>query len=196
MPGPNRAQCAPPHPPARIDRNRPQSSRAQNRHYPRPGKAVGEDAALQIFAKRLTDIRLWGVVVALAVELAFTSESLGAPDTPDLIAACAYSTGAIARFDSLASLQPPQRRIPAVARRQLVGCVALHNTPSLQQVDAAPSASVSYQERLSIVGGLVLEVCIQATRTRVPYAAWAQPWQACQRVFCTAFLRLSTRYLC
>jgi hypothetical protein len=37
---------------------------------PSPGNAVGEDAALQIFAKRLTDIGLGGVVVALAVELA------------------------------------------------------------------------------------------------------------------------------
>ena len=37
---------------------------------PRPGKAVGEDAALQILAKGLGDIRLWGVVVTLAIELA------------------------------------------------------------------------------------------------------------------------------
>ncbi|APW47167.1 hypothetical protein RA876_13275 [Rhodoferax antarcticus] len=33
-------------------------------------KAVGKDAAFQILAKRLLDIRRWGVVVALAVELA------------------------------------------------------------------------------------------------------------------------------
>ena len=37
---------------------------------PRPGKAMGKDAAFQILAKRLTDIGLGGVVVALAVELA------------------------------------------------------------------------------------------------------------------------------
>ena len=37
---------------------------------PRPGKVLGKDAAFQIFAKGLADIRLWGVVVALAVELA------------------------------------------------------------------------------------------------------------------------------
>jgi hypothetical protein len=37
---------------------------------PRPGKAVGEDAAFEVFAKRLADIRLWSVVVALPVELA------------------------------------------------------------------------------------------------------------------------------
>lgn len=41
---------------------------------PGPGKAVGEDAALQIFAESLTDIRLGAVVVALAVELAGTGE--------------------------------------------------------------------------------------------------------------------------
>ena len=41
---------------------------------PGPGKAVGEDAALQIFAKGLADIRPWGVVVALAVELACTCQ--------------------------------------------------------------------------------------------------------------------------
>lgn len=34
------------------------------------GKAVGKDTGLQIFAKRLADKGLWGVVVALAVELA------------------------------------------------------------------------------------------------------------------------------
>ena len=33
-----------------------------------------EDAALQIFAKGLADIGLWGVVVALAVELAGTGQ--------------------------------------------------------------------------------------------------------------------------
>jgi hypothetical protein len=37
---------------------------------PGAGKAVGEDAALQILAKGLADIRLWGVVVTLAIELA------------------------------------------------------------------------------------------------------------------------------
>ena len=37
---------------------------------PRPGKAVGEDAAFQVLAKGLADIGLGGVVVALAVELA------------------------------------------------------------------------------------------------------------------------------
>ena len=37
---------------------------------PRPGKAMREDAAFQIFAKRLEHIGLWGVVVALPVELA------------------------------------------------------------------------------------------------------------------------------
>ena len=32
-----------------------------------PCKAMREDATFQILAKRLTDIRLWGVVVALAM---------------------------------------------------------------------------------------------------------------------------------
>ena len=41
---------------------------------PRPGKAVGEDAALQILAKGLADIGLWGVVVALPVELVGAGE--------------------------------------------------------------------------------------------------------------------------
>ena len=41
---------------------------------PRPGKAVGKNAAFQIFAKGLADIRLWGVVVALAVELTGTGQ--------------------------------------------------------------------------------------------------------------------------
>ena len=36
---------------------------------PRPGKAMGKDSALQILAKRLMDIGLGAVVVALAVEL-------------------------------------------------------------------------------------------------------------------------------
>ena len=36
---------------------------------PRPGKAMGKDSAVQILAKRLTDIGLGAVVVALAVEL-------------------------------------------------------------------------------------------------------------------------------
>ena len=35
---------------------------------------MSEDAAFQILAKRLTDIRLWGVVVALAVKLAGTCQ--------------------------------------------------------------------------------------------------------------------------
>jgi hypothetical protein len=41
---------------------------------PGPGKAVGENAALQILAKRLANIRLGGVVVALPVELTSTGE--------------------------------------------------------------------------------------------------------------------------
>ena len=41
---------------------------------PGPGKAVRKDAAFQIFAKRLADIGLGGVVVALAVELACAGE--------------------------------------------------------------------------------------------------------------------------
>jgi hypothetical protein len=41
---------------------------------PRPGKTVGKDAAFQVFAKRLADIGLGGVVVALAVELACAGE--------------------------------------------------------------------------------------------------------------------------
>ena len=41
---------------------------------PGPGKAVGEDAAFQIFAKRLADIGLGGVVVALAIELTCAGE--------------------------------------------------------------------------------------------------------------------------
>jgi hypothetical protein len=34
------------------------------------GKAVGKDAAFEVFTECLANIRLWGVVVALAVELA------------------------------------------------------------------------------------------------------------------------------
>jgi hypothetical protein len=41
---------------------------------PSSGKAVGKDAAFQIFAKGLADIGLGGVVVALAVELAGTGQ--------------------------------------------------------------------------------------------------------------------------
>ena len=41
---------------------------------PRRGKAVGEDAALQILAKGLADIGIWDVVVALPVELAGAGE--------------------------------------------------------------------------------------------------------------------------
>jgi|GEM_PF-2377397 len=39
-----------------------------------PGKAVGKDAAFQILAKSLLDIRWRGVVVTLAVELSGTCE--------------------------------------------------------------------------------------------------------------------------
>jgi hypothetical protein len=35
-----------------------------------------KDAAFEVFAKGLTDIRLWGVVVVLAVELAGTGERM------------------------------------------------------------------------------------------------------------------------
>ena len=38
------------------------------------GKAVGEDAALQILLERHANIGLWGVVVALAVELTCAGE--------------------------------------------------------------------------------------------------------------------------
>ena len=41
---------------------------------PGPGKAMRKYAALQVFAKGLADIRLWGVVVALAIELAGTGQ--------------------------------------------------------------------------------------------------------------------------
>ena len=41
---------------------------------PHPGKAVSKDAAFQIFAKGLADIRLWRVVVALAARLAGTGQ--------------------------------------------------------------------------------------------------------------------------
>ena len=34
------------------------------------GRAMGKDAASEVFAKRLANIGLWGVVVALPVELA------------------------------------------------------------------------------------------------------------------------------
>ena len=37
---------------------------------PRPGKAVRKDAAFEVFAKGLPDIRFWCVVVALALKLA------------------------------------------------------------------------------------------------------------------------------
>ena len=39
-----------------------------------PGKAVGKDAAFEVLAKYLADIRLGGVVVALAVDLAGTGQ--------------------------------------------------------------------------------------------------------------------------
>ena len=38
------------------------------------GKAMGKDAASEVFAKRLADMRLWRVVVALPVELACAGE--------------------------------------------------------------------------------------------------------------------------
>ena len=41
---------------------------------PRPGEAVGKDAARQIFAKGLADIGLGCMAVALAVELACTGQ--------------------------------------------------------------------------------------------------------------------------
>ena len=41
---------------------------------PRPGKAMRKDAAFEVFAKGLTDIRLWGVVVALPVERTGTGQ--------------------------------------------------------------------------------------------------------------------------
>ena len=41
---------------------------------PGPGKAVGKDAAFQIFAKGLADVGLGGVMVALALELACTGQ--------------------------------------------------------------------------------------------------------------------------
>ena len=47
---------------------------------PRPGKGVGKDAAFQILAKRLADIGLGDVLVALAVELAGTGQQLVVKD--------------------------------------------------------------------------------------------------------------------
>ena len=41
---------------------------------PGSGKAMRKDAAFQILAESLADIRPWGVMVALAVELASTGE--------------------------------------------------------------------------------------------------------------------------
>jgi hypothetical protein len=41
---------------------------------PRPRKAMRKVAAFEVFAKGLADIRLWGVVVALAVELTCAGE--------------------------------------------------------------------------------------------------------------------------
>jgi hypothetical protein len=41
---------------------------------PRPGKAVGKDAAFEVLAESLADIGLGGVVVALAVELTGTGQ--------------------------------------------------------------------------------------------------------------------------
>ena len=43
---------------------------------PGSGKAMGKDAAFQILAKRLADIGLGGVVVALAVELTGTGKRM------------------------------------------------------------------------------------------------------------------------
>ncbi len=37
-------------------------------------KAMGEDAAFEVFAKRLADVGAWCVVVALAVELAYAGQ--------------------------------------------------------------------------------------------------------------------------
>ena len=42
----------------------------------RPGKAVGKDATFEVFAKRLADIGLGGVVVALAVPADDESDAL------------------------------------------------------------------------------------------------------------------------
>ena len=39
-----------------------------------PRKAVGKDAAFEVFAKRLADVGAWCVVIALAVELACAGE--------------------------------------------------------------------------------------------------------------------------
>ena len=62
---------------------------------PRPGEAVGKDAARQIFAKGLADIGLGRVVVAPpAISLLPADRSI----TPELIAGCANPTGATARF--------------------------------------------------------------------------------------------------
>jgi hypothetical protein len=41
---------------------------------PHPRKTVGQDAALQVFAKRLRYIGQWGVLVALAIDLAGAEE--------------------------------------------------------------------------------------------------------------------------
>ena len=41
---------------------------------PRPGKAVGKDAAFEVFAKRLAHVGLWRAGVALPVELACAGE--------------------------------------------------------------------------------------------------------------------------
>jgi len=39
-----------------------------------PRKAVGKDAAFEVFAKRLADVGAWCVVITLAVELACAGE--------------------------------------------------------------------------------------------------------------------------
>jgi hypothetical protein len=57
-------------------------------------KAVGKDAAFQIFAKRLADIGLWRMVVGLPAELARVGQfkpGLGL-NAPELITLCTDST--------------------------------------------------------------------------------------------------------
>ena len=79
---------------------------------PRPGKAVVKDAAFKVLAKGLADIRLGGVVVALAVELACVdSKAQSPPTTPELIATHAYFTGAggIKALESRMQLLPRER---------------------------------------------------------------------------------------
>ena len=56
------------------------------------GKAVGKDAALQVFAKRLLDLGGRGVVVALAVELSGTSQL---KPSLEVFGNCAVQQGAL-----------------------------------------------------------------------------------------------------